>query len=127
MSSDRAMVAIAPTRQRLKVDDGLHHPETSACLHHSTGRSKQLMIASFAANVLAIALVGLGIILVPLPLPLGALMILLGTGLAITVNPAMKARVRRLRRNNPRLEAVIRRVRPLLPSFLRKPIEDSAP
>ena len=85
------------------------------------------MIVRVSGTVVAALLVIVGLIVLPLPLPLGAISILLGVGLAITVNPSVKRQVMHYRHTYPRLEAVIQRFQSYLPGFLRKPIHDSAP
>ena len=85
------------------------------------------MILNLSVHLLAVALLIGGLIILPLPIPLGAIMILLGLGLMISVNPKLKAHVRRIRLGNPKIENVIERVHPYLPAFLKRILEDSAP
>ncbi len=85
------------------------------------------MLLNLSAHLLAVVLIAGGLVVLPLPIPLGAIMILLGLGLMISVNPRVKARVRKVRHGHPKLEAVIERVRPYLPAFLKRVLEESAP
>jgi hypothetical protein len=85
------------------------------------------LILNLFATIVAFILIGCGLILLPLPIPLGAILILCGTALAVTVSPTTRARVKRFRARNGRLEQVIRRVKPYLPKFLHRPIDDSDP
>ncbi|MCA6062840.1 PGPGW domain-containing protein [Thalassolituus marinus] len=68
-----------------------------------------------------------GIIVTPMPLPLGIIMIIFGTSILVTELPLVRLYVRQLRKRFTSLSARLNRLKPHLPSFARRLIEDTDP
>lgn len=68
-----------------------------------------------------------GIIVTPMPLPLGIIMIIFGTSILVTELPLVRLYVRQLRKRFASLSARLNRLKPHLPSFARRLIEDTDP
>lgn len=85
------------------------------------------MIQRSAKFTAAILLILLGIVMTPLPIPFGLLSILLGLSLLISVVPAVRLWVIRLRLKYQRSSARLNRIGKRMPAFLRALIEDTDP
>ena len=79
------------------------------------------------ATVAATVLIAVGLVVLPLPIPLGAIMIIIGVGLLVTVNPYARRAITRFRGRNPKVEAVIKRVEHFLPEIFRRPLHETDP
>lgn len=81
-------------------------------------------IAHLSAGLL---LVALGIIMTPLPIPVGLLMILVGLSLLVSVIPALRHYLVKMRRHYPKTSAKLRELSHRLPRFLQRLLTDTDP
>ena len=69
----------------------------------------------------------IGVITAPAPLPIGQFFALVGLSLLISESSWVKVRIQKLRRRVPLIGQQLQRVRPHLPKFLKKVIDDTDP
>ena len=69
----------------------------------------------------------IGVITAPAPLPIGQFFALVGLSLLISESSWVKVRIQKLRRRVPFIGHQLQRVRPHLPKFLKKVIDDTDP
>ena len=69
----------------------------------------------------------IGVITAPAPLPIGQFFALVGLSLLISESSWVKVRIQKLRRRVPFIGQQLQRVRPQLPKFLKKVIDDTDP
>jgi hypothetical protein len=69
----------------------------------------------------------IGVITAPAPLPIGQFFALVGLSLLISESSWVKVRIQKLRRRVPFIGQQLQRVRPHLPKFLKKVIDDTDP
>ena len=81
-------------------------------------------IAHLSAGLL---LVAVGIIMTPLPIPVGLLMILVGLSLLVSVIPALRRYLVRMRRHYPETSARLRELNHKLPGFLQRLLTETDP
>jgi len=68
-----------------------------------------------------------GLITAPLPIPLGQLVALIGLSLLISESRMMRKFTQKIRRNYPRLDQMMEKVKPYLPAFLKNTIDETHP
>jgi len=81
----------------------------------------------FTLLIFAIALILAGLIILPLPIPFGAIMIVAGVAILISVNETAANWFRRRRLNNPRFNQWISDVEPRIPGMLGRAIRRTSP
>ena len=74
-----------------------------------------------------IILVALGIVITPLPIPLGLVMLVLGLSLLVSVVPALRGYLVRIRRQYPVTSLKLRHLNHRLPRFLQSLLTDTDP
>jgi len=72
-------------------------------------------------------LVVTGVIVTPMPVPLGIIMIIFGTSILVTELPFVRDHVRNLRRRFRAFSARLNHLKPRLPAFARRLIEETDP
>ncbi|WP_221798256.1 PGPGW domain-containing protein [Oceanobacter mangrovi] len=85
------------------------------------------MMKRSAKTLLGILLVLGGIVVTPLPIPFGILMIVIGLSLLVTTVPKIRHWLKQLRHKYQQTSAGLNRLKPRLPAFARKLIEDTDP
>jgi hypothetical protein len=68
-----------------------------------------------------------GIITAPIPLPLGQIVALIGLSILVSESPWVKTKAQKLRRNIPIFHRQLTRMKPYLPRFLKKVVDDTDP
>ncbi len=70
------------------------------------------------------AILLLGLALLPLPIPFGLILIAIGMIILLTVNPAVAAAVRNMRRRSPKFDAAFGKLERFMPQATRKRIQN---
>lgn len=76
---------------------------------------------------LALLLMLAGLIILPLPLPFGALLLIVGCALLVSVNEAASLRFKQLRSDYPRLNRLVAPLERRLPGALGRAMRRTAP
>ena len=73
------------------------------------------------------SLIVVGAIVFPMPIPLGAIMIVIGFAMLITINPAAARLFKRIRSRLPILNRLIHRTKHRLPRNLQQALHETDP
>lgn len=85
------------------------------------------MFTSIISTILGVILIISGIIILPLPIPFGLAMIIIGLSLLVSHSNFFRTRFKMLRRRFARFSERLNNLKPHLPSFARRMIEDTDP
>ena len=79
-------------------------------------------------NLIAgVLLVIAGIIITPMPIPLGIILIILGLSMLVSTVPAVRHFLRNLRSRHKTMSLRLNHIKPRLPAFARRLIEETDP
>lgn len=85
------------------------------------------MFGRVAKIILGVVIVIAGIILTPLPIPFGILLILVGLSILVSAIPAMRSWLVAMRKRYSETSHKLNNIKPHMPRFLRRLIEDTDP
>lgn len=85
------------------------------------------MLTSLISTIFGIILILSGLIILPLPIPFGLIMIVIGMSLLISHSAFFRSQFKKLRRRFVNFSERLNKLKPHLPSFARKMIEDTDP
>ena len=78
-------------------------------------------------TLFALALIAAGTLVLPMPIPFGAILILCGAVLLISVNAAFALRVKSFRNHHPKIDKFVRVAEARLPKSWRKVMKRTDP
>jgi hypothetical protein len=91
------------------------------------GSNMAALVTRAMLAVIAIALILVGLVVLPLPIPFGALMILAGVAILVSINAAAAEWVKGRRIRNPRLHRWLDAIETRLPGRLGDIVRRTAP
>lgn len=85
------------------------------------------MLWKYVKACFAILLIIAGIIVTPMPIPFGIFMIAIGLAILVSVSESVREYLKRQRKKFPKFSQSLTKIKPKLPMFIRRLLEDTEP